>query len=117
MHPVVTHSCPAATSIRPGRPTQEYLDRVMTRITFVGALYLIVISLIPQFMISGIHFQNLPFVGGLFAQPPVLQIGGKAQNRAQLVRRKVIDREEMASEKAGGWRGGIHMLYIFAYSE
>ncbi len=33
--------------IRPGRPTVEYLSRVMTRITFVGAIFLAVIATIP----------------------------------------------------------------------
>ncbi len=46
--------------IRPGKRTSDYINDVMTRITFVGALYLIVISLIPQMMISGIHLNNLP---------------------------------------------------------
>jgi preprotein translocase subunit SecY len=34
--------------IRPGKPTSEYLDRVLTRITLAGALFLTVISLLPQ---------------------------------------------------------------------
>ena len=33
--------------IRPGRPTVEYLSRVMSRITFVGAIFLAVIATIP----------------------------------------------------------------------
>ncbi len=33
--------------IRPGRPTVEYLNKVMTRITFVGALFLAVVATLP----------------------------------------------------------------------
>ena len=33
--------------IRPGRPTTEYLSKVMTRITFVGAIFLAVVAVMP----------------------------------------------------------------------
>jgi preprotein translocase subunit SecY len=36
--------------IRPGKPTAEYLDRVLTRITLAGALFLTAISLLPYAM-------------------------------------------------------------------
>ncbi|MEQ8369423.1 MAG: preprotein translocase subunit SecY [Alphaproteobacteria bacterium] len=38
--------------IRPGRNTAEYLDYVLTRLTVVGSLYLALISLLPEFLIS-----------------------------------------------------------------
>jgi len=51
--------------IRPGHRTRDYINDVLTRITFVGALYLILISLIPQWMMSGLHLQHLPWwLGG-----------------------------------------------------
>src|SRR5947209_14865336 len=49
--------------IRPGRNTAEYMNKILTRITVVGGLYLAILSLIPQIMISGIRLQRLPFVG------------------------------------------------------
>ncbi len=49
--------------IRPGRNTAEYMNKILTRITVVGGLYLSVLSLIPDIMISGIKLQHLPFVG------------------------------------------------------
>ena len=49
--------------IRPGRNTAEYMNRILTRITVVGGLYLALLSLIPQIMISGIKLQRLPGVG------------------------------------------------------
>jgi preprotein translocase subunit SecY len=58
--------------IRPGHRTRDYINDVLTRITFVGALYLILISLIPQWMMSGLHLQHLPpWLGGtLFERLP-----------------------------------------------
>ena len=38
--------------IRPGKNTAEYLDYVLTRLTAVGASYLVVLSLLPEFLIS-----------------------------------------------------------------
>jgi preprotein translocase subunit SecY len=40
--------------IRPGRRTSDFINDVLTRITLVGALYLIIISIIPTLLISGI---------------------------------------------------------------
>ncbi len=49
--------------IRPGRATAEYLNTILTRLTFVGALYLAIIAFVPQFMLSGFKLGRLPFVG------------------------------------------------------
>ena len=49
--------------IRPGRVTAEYIDRVLTRLTFGGAAYLGLISLLPMFLISGFRVQELPLIG------------------------------------------------------
>jgi preprotein translocase subunit SecY len=55
--------------IRPGRHTSEYVNQILTRITFVGGTYLVLISLIPEFMIAGFRLNHLwgP-VGGFFDQ-------------------------------------------------
>ena len=51
--------------IRPGRNTSEYINRILTRLTFVGGVYLAVVCLLPEWMISGIHLQHLPiWLGG-----------------------------------------------------
>ncbi len=47
--------------MRPGKSTADYLDSVLTRITAVGALYLVFICLLPEFMISKF---SLPFYFG-----------------------------------------------------
>ncbi|PYX97396.1 MAG: preprotein translocase subunit SecY, partial [Acidobacteria bacterium] len=52
--------------IRPGKRTSDFINEVLTRITLVGALYLIIISFIPEWMIAGIHLNHLPGAAGAF---------------------------------------------------
>jgi preprotein translocase subunit SecY len=68
--------------IRPGKRTADYINEVLTRITLVGALYLIIISFIPEWMITGIHLNHLPFwLGGtLFERLPVWVTNGLGVN-------------------------------------
>ncbi|MEQ1946518.1 MAG: preprotein translocase subunit SecY [Bryobacteraceae bacterium] len=49
--------------IRPGKNTAEYMNKILTKITVVGGLYLSILSLLPQIMISGIKLQRLPGIG------------------------------------------------------
>ena len=53
--------------IRPGKPTAEYLDFILSRITLPGALYLGIISILPNLFIGllggGQALQNFPFGG------------------------------------------------------
>jgi preprotein translocase subunit SecY len=49
--------------IRPGKRTAEYIDTILTRITLVGALYLAVIAILPEFLITGFKVAPIPFVG------------------------------------------------------
>jgi preprotein translocase subunit SecY len=52
--------------IRPGKRTADHINEILTRITLVGALYLIIISFIPEWMIAGIHLNHLPGALGAF---------------------------------------------------
>ena len=47
--------------IRPGKNTADYLDYVLTRLTLVGAIYLTVVCLLPEYLISEF---SLPFYFG-----------------------------------------------------
>ncbi|WP_375291130.1 preprotein translocase subunit SecY [Qipengyuania sp.] len=38
--------------IRPGKRTEEYLDYVLTRITVIGAIYLTIVCVVPEYMIA-----------------------------------------------------------------
>ena len=42
--------------IRPGKNTEVYLDYVLTRITVIGAIYLTLVCLVPEFMFSSLGF-------------------------------------------------------------
>jgi preprotein translocase subunit SecY len=57
--------------IRPGARTANYINDILTRLTLVGAFYLILISFIPEWMITGIHLNHLygP-VGAFFEHLP-----------------------------------------------
>jgi len=47
--------------VRPGKKTAEYIDRVLTRITLPGAIFLALISVLPDFLI---RMFNVPFYFG-----------------------------------------------------
>jgi preprotein translocase subunit SecY len=49
--------------IRPGAPTAEYLNSILTRLTTVGALYLAFVAFTPQLLLSGFKVARLPFIG------------------------------------------------------
>jgi preprotein translocase subunit SecY len=66
--------------IRPGKRTADYVNDILTRLTLVGGLYLIIVSLIPQFMISGIHLNHLWLVGGFFDRMPTWVTNGLGVN-------------------------------------
>ena len=51
--------------MRPGKKTAEYVDRILTRLTFGGAIYLGLISVLPVFLIYGVRPQVLPWIGPL----------------------------------------------------
>lgn len=47
--------------IRPGAATADYFDRILTRLTTIGAIYLVLVCLLPEFLIST---YNMPFYFG-----------------------------------------------------
>ncbi|MGH2693208.1 MAG: preprotein translocase subunit SecY [Actinomycetota bacterium] len=49
--------------IRPGRQTAEYLDRILTRITLPGALFIAAIALMPSIFLAAYNVNQLPFGG------------------------------------------------------
>src|SRR5580704_9816492 len=51
--------------IRPGRSTSEYVSMILKRLTFIGAIYLALVCLLPEWMIAGIHLNHLHhYLGG-----------------------------------------------------
>ncbi|MDI7743309.1 preprotein translocase subunit SecY [Lysinibacillus fusiformis] len=74
--------------IRPGNDTQSYLTKVLYRLTLVGALFLIVISVLP---ILFINFMNLPATAQIGGTSVIIVVGvaleTMKQLEAQLVKR------------------------------
>jgi preprotein translocase subunit SecY len=51
----------AITDVAPGEPTADHLDRVVTLTTFIGAVYLVAVSLIPEALVA---YGQLPYLFG-----------------------------------------------------
>jgi preprotein translocase subunit SecY len=49
--------------IRPGKRTAEHIDTILARITLVGALYLVVVALLPEMLTNGFKVATIPFIG------------------------------------------------------
>jgi len=74
--------------IRPGKPTQQYLNRVITRITWAGALFLAVVAISPFILerITNIHTLVFPAIGALIVVGVALDT--MRQLEAQLLMRR-----------------------------
>jgi len=109
--------------IRPGKRTAEYVSTILTRITLVGALYLALVAIIPEFMMVGFHVQHLPWIGarldtalplwftqGLnvsfyFGGTSLLIVVGVAMDTVQMVESQLIMRHYDGFLKKGRFRG------------
>jgi preprotein translocase subunit SecY len=49
--------------IRPGKRTAEYIDDILAKITLVGAIYLALIAILPEFLLVGFKVAPIPFIG------------------------------------------------------
>ena len=67
--------------IRPGNDTQAYLTKVLYRLTFVGALFLVVISVMP---ILFINFMNLPASAQIGGTSMIIVVGVALETMKQL---------------------------------
>ena len=109
--------------IRPGKRTAEYVSTILTRITLVGALYLALVAIIPEFMITGFHVQHLPLIGSrleatlplwiqqgfnvnfYFGGTSLLIVVGVAMDTVQMVESQLIMRHYDGFLKKGRFRG------------
>jgi preprotein translocase subunit SecY len=109
--------------IRPGKRTAEHVNSILTRITLVGALYLALIAIIPEFMMVGFHVQNIPLVGArldavlpqwitqgmrvqfYFGGTSLLIVVGVAMDTIQMVESQLIMRHYDGFLKKGRIRG------------
>lgn len=109
--------------IRSGKRTAEYLDRILTRITLVGALYLAAVCILPEFLLQGVQVDSLPFFGpqldaalpawvtqGLginfyFGGTSLLIVVGVAMDTVQQVESQLVMRNYEGFMKRGRIRG------------
>jgi preprotein translocase subunit SecY len=85
--------------IRPGQKTSEYIYRVLSRLTFVGALYLAVICVLPEFLIRKF---NVPFY---FGGTSLLIVVGVALDTVSQIESHLITRSYEGFLKKGRLKG------------
>jgi preprotein translocase subunit SecY len=90
--------------IRPGKKTAEYIDRVLTRITLPGAIFLALIAVLPDFIIAQ---SGMPFLG--FGGTSVLIVVGVALDTLQQVESHLLMRHYEGFVKRGRIRGRQRM--------
>ncbi len=66
--------------IRPGKRTSDFINDILTRITLVGAIYLILVQMVPTFLISGIRFDKIWLIGRAFESLPTWVTHGLGVN-------------------------------------
>jgi preprotein translocase subunit SecY len=89
--------------IRPGRPTAEYLDRTMTRLTLAGAIFLTVIAVMPNILTAQF---NVPFiVSSFFGGTSLLIIVGVMLDTMRQIESHLLMRHYDGFLKKGKLRG------------
>jgi len=74
--------------IRPGRPTVEYLDRILSRLTFVGGLFLAVVAILPNIMTGVTKLSGVSFGGTALLIMVGVALDTMKQIEAQLLMRQ-----------------------------
>jgi preprotein translocase subunit SecY len=88
--------------IRPGRPTTDYIERVMNRITLGGAVALAIVALIPIFMSVVLNVRTFSFGG-----TAVLIVVGVALDTIHQVEGQMLMRHYDGILKRRGKSGGL----------
>jgi preprotein translocase subunit SecY len=91
--------------IRPGKATGEYIDAVLTRLTLIGALYLVLVCLLPQVLQSWLRVSFF-FGGTSLLIVVVVVMDFTAQIQAHLMSHQYEGLMKKANLK-GGTRGGL----------
>ncbi|HMP89423.1 MAG TPA: preprotein translocase subunit SecY [Kiritimatiellia bacterium] len=89
--------------IRPGRPTAEFLDRTMTRITLAGAIFLAIIAVIPSIM--AVKFRVPWIVAQFFGGTSLLIIVGVMLDTMRQIESHLVTRYYDGFLKKGKLRG------------
>jgi preprotein translocase subunit SecY len=91
--------------IRPGRPTSEYIEKVMTRITLGGAVFLAVVALVPTLMTSVVNMNTFYFGG-----TAVLIVVGVALDTVHQIEAQLLMRHYEGILKRRDKTGGLLRL-------
>lgn len=85
--------------LRPGKRTAEYIDRILSRLTFIGGVYLSVVCIMPSLLI---RYMNVPFY---FGGTSLLIVVGVAIDTMQQVESHLVMRNYEGFMKKGRLRG------------
>ncbi|MBI4343245.1 MAG: preprotein translocase subunit SecY [Candidatus Omnitrophica bacterium] len=89
--------------IRPGQPTVDYLDQVLTRVTFVAAMYLVVIAILPDVIMA---WMKIPArVAGFFGGTSLLIVVGVTLDTMKQIESHLLMRHYEGFFKSGRLRG------------
>ena len=89
--------------VRPGKPTADFLDFTMTRLTFAGAIFLTIIAILPQ-MLS--HQLNVPYITAqFFGGTSLLIVVGVVLDTMRQVETHLIQRHYDGFLRKGRIRG------------
>ena len=87
--------------VRPGRPTAEFLDRILARLTFPGALYLASIAALPTVLIASTGAPSSFYFGGT----SLLIVVGVAMDTVQQIESKLVEHHYTGFLKKSRIRG------------
>lgn len=91
--------------IRPGKPTADYIEKVATRITLVGAIMLVIIAIIPNVLTNFFGVTSFYFGG-----TAVLIVVGVALELVQQIQSQLLMRHYEGILKRGGGAGGAGLF-------
>lgn len=91
--------------VRPGSPTADYLDSILTRITLPGAIFLAIVAILPTFVsnVLGVPMQFASFFGGT----SLLIMVGVALDTLQQIESYLLMRHYDGFMKSGKIRGRV----------
>jgi preprotein translocase subunit SecY len=91
--------------VRPGKPTAEFLDFTMTRLTFAGAIFLTLIAVLPSLLSQGLHVPTV--TAQFFGGTSLLIIVGVILDTMRQVETHLIQRHYDGFLRKGRVRGGF----------
>ena len=95
--------------VKPGARTAEYIDRVLTRISFPGSLFLAAVAIIPQIILDSV---GVPFLGGLLGGTGLLIVVGVGLDTVQQMQQHLLLRHYDGFMKRGRVKFRGRQMYM-----